>query len=452
MYKNISFKNLVVLTLGVILLADCQALKADAQNNNTQTNTLTKNQQEPQRFKNVEEFVKEYQDLENNIEQLTEKAKQRQIKIELSEISKISDKINKISPRINENMFHFSLPERTTIKTKDIQTILKNINGSISQLNVNAPNFVNKTSPKQNITKEGEKKTNERFDINNRDPINNKLSQDLDQLRQQTNDLILRAQLAELENRINHLSLLFLISIAIFSFLLLAYIIRDYLRTRNIATAQLTPDGDTPSPRNQDIDIEWLQSFVENSLKNYVPRTEWEPVRTKLDQLVKLNPAQVLEHEQNVLKNARREKDDITEPATRSLAKSLTSLAPLDNELVENYNRDPTSLSDNAIEVSATENSITHRRLGVNQAVVLEKVVKGRGLFWVLPGKGFNYLVPKKSMRINEYNRETVEALFLCKNYQSGATVFRLNKPGKVVPFSQGETWQLVEQGEVQFE
>jgi cell division protein FtsB len=122
-----------------------------------------------------------------------------------------------------------------------------------------------------------------------------------------------------------------------------------------------------------------------------------------------------------------------------------------DIKLVEAYNRDPGSLLHDAIEVTEIKDSIAQRRLGVNQTVVLEKVGRGKGNYWVLPSKGYNYLVPKKGIRINEYNYETVEALFLCYNYQPGYSDFQLHKPARLSPLSQGETWQLIEQGELQF-
>lgn len=117
---------------------------------------------------------------------------------------------------------------------------------------------------------------------------------------------------------------------------------------------------------------------------------------------------------------------------------------------VATYNQNPDFLSQYAIEVSATEESMNQRRSGTNQATVLEKSRKGN--YWILTVQDRKYLVPKGKLKINEHSYQTVEALFECQGYQPGdSSEFKLIKPGIVSPISTGDKWQLVEPGVLQF-
>ncbi|WP_373528726.1 hypothetical protein [Nostoc sp.] len=122
-----------------------------------------------------------------------------------------------------------------------------------------------------------------------------------------------------------------------------------------------------------------------------------------------------------------------------------------DNELIATYNQNRNSLSQYAVEVSETEESINQRRLGVNQIVILEKISKGKGNYWIINKQGIDYLVPKGNIKINEYNYKTVESLFDCNNYKSGGSSdFTLAKPAKVASLSQ-DVWKLVDYGVLNF-
>jgi hypothetical protein len=121
-----------------------------------------------------------------------------------------------------------------------------------------------------------------------------------------------------------------------------------------------------------------------------------------------------------------------------------------ESNLVDRFNNHPKLLLQNAIEVSETSESIDNRRLGYNKPVTLEKVSRNKGIAWVINIDGFDYLVPKSKLKINEYNYETIESLFVCNGYQSGLfDQFKLLVPAKLA--SQGETWELREQGELRF-
>ncbi|MFB2770956.1 hypothetical protein ACE1AT_16940 [Pelatocladus sp. BLCC-F211] len=121
------------------------------------------------------------------------------------------------------------------------------------------------------------------------------------------------------------------------------------------------------------------------------------------------------------------------------------------SQIVQIYNQNSKSLNKDATEVSETTDSINQRRLGGHQSVTLEKVSKGKGNYWILPEQGFLCLLPKGNLKINEYNYETVAALFDCHNYQSGySNDFQLITPATVISVGQDQ-WELQERGELQF-
>ncbi len=120
-------------------------------------------------------------------------------------------------------------------------------------------------------------------------------------------------------------------------------------------------------------------------------------------------------------------------------------------DLITVYNQNRHSLSNSAIEVSETKDSINQRRLGVKSAVILEQVRRGRGNYWIVSWQGREYLVPKGNFKIDEYNYETVQALFNCQNYQAGySREFRLIQPAQVTTVAQAK-WQIIEFGILQF-
>ncbi|MCM0591499.1 MAG: hypothetical protein HEQ35_21420 [Gloeotrichia echinulata IR180] len=139
---------------------------------------------------------------------------------------------------------------------------------------------------------------------------------------------------------------------------------------------------------------------------------------------------------------------------SESFASSSTNtLEPSILNLLNIYKNDPKSLLENAIEVSETSQSIDNRRLGYNQPVALEKVSRNKGIAWVINIDGSDYLVPKPNLKINEYNYETIESLFICHSYQSGlCNEFTLNIPAKLLAQEKGEKWELSEKGELIFE
>ncbi len=112
-------------------------------------------------------------------------------------------------------------------------------------------------------------------------------------------------------------------------------------------------------------------------------------------------------------------------------------------ELVTVYNNSPKTLSAEAIEVS---------QRGDYQQLILERVRKDRGSFWVLTSENEFYLVPKPNIKLNPFNYQLLTSLFICKDYkQEKFHKFKLLKPGKLSVKVQGEIWKLKEKGELQF-
>jgi hypothetical protein len=119
--------------------------------------------------------------------------------------------------------------------------------------------------------------------------------------------------------------------------------------------------------------------------------------------------------------------------------------------LVGAYNKNRNSLLKIAIEVSETEESINQRRVGSDRAAILEKVGKGKGNYWIVSEQGIDYLLPKGNIKINEYNYETVEALFDCHSYRPGySSDFQLVRPARVSAINQ-KIWELADYGVLEF-
>jgi hypothetical protein len=119
--------------------------------------------------------------------------------------------------------------------------------------------------------------------------------------------------------------------------------------------------------------------------------------------------------------------------------------------LVGAYNKNRNSLLKIATEVSETEESINQRRVGSDRAAILEQVAKGKGNYWIVSEQGVDYLLPKGNIKINEYNYETVEALFDCHSYRPGySSDFQLVRPARVSVIGQ-KMWELADYGVLEF-
>ena len=119
------------------------------------------------------------------------------------------------------------------------------------------------------------------------------------------------------------------------------------------------------------------------------------------------------------------------------------------SQLMSASNNYPLSFSNNGIAVEETKQSIEQRRLGGNKPIVFQK--NRRGNYSVVKEGAVEYMVPKSKLKINEFNRQTVEVLFECQGYRPEYSGFKVIKPAIVSSASRGEVWQLVEPGVLQF-
>ena len=119
-----------------------------------------------------------------------------------------------------------------------------------------------------------------------------------------------------------------------------------------------------------------------------------------------------------------------------------------ESNLAKRYNRDRDAFSQQAINVTATEESLTKLRIGSSSRVIFEK--NRRGNYSIIKENGTEYLVPSNNLRLNQHNYKTIEDFFDCNNLQLEGN-FELLKPARVSALPGGETWQLEERGILQF-
>jgi GR25 family glycosyltransferase involved in LPS biosynthesis len=143
---------------------------------------------------------------------------------------------------------------------------------------------------------------------------------------------------------------------------------------------------------------------------------------------------------------------DLSNSQSLTYSSIINALEPSIINLVNIYNEKPKSLLQLS-EVSENSQSIDNRRLGYNQPIALEIVSRNKGIAWVINIDGSDYLVPKPKLKINEYNYETIESLFICHGYESEVFYeFILIKPAKLLAQEKGEKWELSEKGELRFQ
>ena len=117
-------------------------------------------------------------------------------------------------------------------------------------------------------------------------------------------------------------------------------------------------------------------------------------------------------------------------------------------QFVDKYNLDKKSLSNEAkATVAATEASLNERRLGKSDILTLEHTTQKK--YWIVQEDDY-YLVPHAKIKIDEYNKTTLESLFECINFDSDYTDFYLIKPAKVSQL-ESELWQLEKKGKLEF-
>ena len=119
-------------------------------------------------------------------------------------------------------------------------------------------------------------------------------------------------------------------------------------------------------------------------------------------------------------------------------------------QFVDKYNLDKKSLSEEVTAtVAATEVSLNKRRLGKSDILTFEHTTQKK--YWIIQEDDY-YLVPHAKIKIDEYNKTTLESLFECINFSSDYTDFHLIQPAKVSPLnSNSELWQLEKKGKLEF-
>ncbi len=130
---------------------------------------------------------------------------------------------------------------------------------------------------------------------------------------------------------------------------------------------------------------------------------------------------------------------------------NLSSIAIVDQilQFVETYNQDKNLSPDRIITtVKSTQENVEQRRTGNIDIVTLENTTQKK--YWIIKEDNDHYLVPHAKIKIDEYNRTTLESLFDCTNFTSEYSDFQLVKPAKVSQLS-SQTWQLEEKGKLNF-
>ncbi|MBO3459230.1 hypothetical protein G7B40_027495 [Aetokthonos hydrillicola Thurmond2011] len=483
MGKRNSSRYFLIFVLGVSLLAGCKKIQQqnDGKSDNPQATTFEQVQvQDNRKLENLQkELDSNYQEVDAAVkafsQEVTGKSRASQVGLRSSQVNK---KLEELSELINKKMFTSQPPEEIKTKIGEINILIESLRQKVIKPTQKGWNKRTLLEIQRNLGQVPITESNK----NLKSQIDKFLKSNLTQLDHQIKDLKLsvsqqptnlalqpalvtsdRLHVARLgegvvsqsasslgnitQTRLPNNSDDKAVTLSYIAILLsgCSVVVSTYaLLTRNSAKA---PANRTRANRNRVTQISVNQSAESEILQDhFVTHTELEKVLAEWKR--QMTHGQITENQdEHNLPRFATERN----PTQISQRYRISQESPDIKKLVERYNTDPGSLSHNAIEVSAREDSITQRRLGLQQAIVLERVGRGKGNYWVLTGKDFNYLVPKKSIKINEFNYETVEALFVCNNYQPGYTHFQLCKPGKVMPISQGETWQLSEQGQLQF-
>lgn len=126
-----------------------------------------------------------------------------------------------------------------------------------------------------------------------------------------------------------------------------------------------------------------------------------------------------------------------------------TTIVDKISQFVETYNQDKNSISDRVkAMVAETQESLNQRRSGSSDIVTLENTTQKK--YWIIEEDNDYYLVPHAKIKIDEYNKTTLESLFDCTNFTAEYSDFKLVKPAKVSQIN-SETWQLEKKGKLDF-
>lgn len=120
---------------------------------------------------------------------------------------------------------------------------------------------------------------------------------------------------------------------------------------------------------------------------------------------------------------------------------TLNILTHGEQNLVTKYNINAKHLN-NYIEVEVNPYNDEKRRSGQDIPVVFDQTNQ-KGNYWIVKIESSLYLVPRANFRAND---SVITKLFDCSNFQLGAGVEKLIKPGKVKQLGSSQ-WEFVEKG-----
>ncbi|PSB31201.1 hypothetical protein [Chlorogloea sp. CCALA 695] len=127
---------------------------------------------------------------------------------------------------------------------------------------------------------------------------------------------------------------------------------------------------------------------------------------------------------------------------------SISTVVLQEQEIIEIYNSEPTSLLSSAVKVSVKPESIISTNK--NEPIILANI--GNGNYCLIPDTDINYwLLPKANLKIDQYRYETVKLLFECDEYELEFDNYRLDKPAKVSLLPNEREWKLEERGVLRF-
>jgi hypothetical protein len=125
---------------------------------------------------------------------------------------------------------------------------------------------------------------------------------------------------------------------------------------------------------------------------------------------------------------------------------------PQQSSLVDEYNRDPNAFKNkySVQEVGEEQYNIEGRRSGQINTIQLSPTERRRGGYWVLSQDRQQILIPSADLKVNEFNRDTTEAIFDCINFNPNYRKIILIQPA-IVEIKSG-SYQLINRGRIEFE
>lgn len=119
------------------------------------------------------------------------------------------------------------------------------------------------------------------------------------------------------------------------------------------------------------------------------------------------------------------------------------------DQLVESYNQNPQSLAE--AETTIIANLMNNHVAEVPFGTTFFKK-SNVGDYWIIVVDKLEYLVPKPNLKITETSYQSLECLFTCYGYKPQVNnQLKLLKPARVAATDEADTWELIQQGIVEF-